>query len=543
MKITITASLLATSILAAPASAQNVVEDSQEQAVSWLADTIVVTAEKEGYAAPSSSASTRTDTPLIEVPQSVQVITDTLLKEQDRRQLNEALINVSGVTPTRSEENVFIPPIVRGFPAEVYLDGLPIFAGNQQAYDPSSLVGVHRIEVLKGPTATLYGGSLGTPLGGLINVVTARPNHDLGGYVALRGGSFSTINSYGELNLPLGEGIAARIVGDYQSNDSWIDLVDGERWSVQPSISFRPAPDTELVLQGQLNDRSSLEYSGIPAGQALVGEIDRNAFPGAPIGQPRTENDNRMGTASLRHAFSDGFVLNVTGRYYSGEIDELGSFVSHSFFPADPANPTVYPVAPVTMDTRTKEATFDANLELRTGALGGEHRLLFGASYDWTSFYSAMGLLVSNTPSGTIGLADPEYDLNYTPQVPVNSFTDDRFETFAVYLQDQATYGPLHLTGGVRLTSLKFIEDSKIGVDNDSTDTRLSPRIGATLGIVAGIALYAGYATAFRAPFGFLGFDSPVPKPRTISKAGSRWRFRQQACPAPSPHSARFATT
>ena len=459
-----------------------------------------------------SSASTRTDTPLVEVPQSVQVLTDTLLKEQDRRQLNEALINVSGVTPTRSEENVFIPPIVRGFPAEVYLDGLPIFAGSQQAYDPSSLVGVRRIEVLKGPTATLYGGGLGTPLGGLINVVTARPDDEMGGYVALRAGSFSTINPYGELNLPLGEGIAARIAGEYQSNDSWIDLVDEERWSVQPSVSFRPGPDTELVLQGQLNHRSSLEYSGIPAGQALAGEIDRNAFPGSPVGQPRTENDNRMGTASLRHAFSDGLVLNVTGRYYSGEIDEFGSFVSPSFFPADPANPTVYPVAPVTMDTRTKEATFDANLMLRTQALGGEHTLLFGASYDWTSFYSAMGLFVSNTPSGTIDLADPVYDVIYTPQVPVNSFTDDRFETFAVYLQDQATYGPLHLTGGVRLTSLKFIEDSNIGVDNDSTYTRLSPRIGATLDVVPGVALYAGYATAFRAPFGFLGFDSPRPE-------------------------------
>ena len=512
MKNTIIASLLATSFLAAPVSAQDVAGESKEQPGSWLADTIVVTGAREGYAAPMSSASTRTDTPLVEVPQSVQVLTDTLLKEQDRRQLNEALINVSGVTPTRSEENVFIPPIVRGFPAEVYLDGLPIFAGSQQAYDPSSLVGVRRIEVLKGPTATLYGGGLGTPLGGLINVVTARPDDEMGGYVALRAGSFSTINPYGELNLPLGEGIAARIAGEYQSNDSWIDLVDEERWSVQPSVSFRPGPDTELVLQGQLNHRSSLEYSGIPAGQALAGEIDRDTFPGAPVGQPPTENDNRMGTASLRHAFSDGLVLNITGRYYSGEIDEFGSFVSPSFFPADPATPTVYPVAPVTMDTRTKEATFDANLMLRTQALGGEHTLLLGASYDWTSFYSAMGLFVSNTPSGTIDLADPVYDVIYTPQVPVNSFTDDRFETFAVYLQDQATYGPLHLTGGVRLTSLKFIEDSNIGVDNDSTYTRLSPRIGATLDVAAGIALYAGYATAFRAPFGFLGFDSPRPE-------------------------------
>ncbi|WP_262404496.1 Plug domain-containing protein [Xanthomonas oryzae] len=51
----------------------------------------------------------------------MQVITSTLLQEQDRRTLGEALVNVSGITPTRSDENLFIPPIVRGFPAEVYL--------------------------------------------------------------------------------------------------------------------------------------------------------------------------------------------------------------------------------------------------------------------------------------------------------------------------------------------------------------------------------------------------------------------------------------
>ena len=127
---------------------------------SWASGTIIVTGERQHYTVPTSSSGTRTDTPLIEVPQSVQVITGSLLREQDRRTLGDALANVSGVTPTRSEENLFVAPILRGFPAEVYLDGLPIFAGNQQAYDPSSLVGVERIEVLKGPSATLYGGAL-----------------------------------------------------------------------------------------------------------------------------------------------------------------------------------------------------------------------------------------------------------------------------------------------------------------------------------------------------------------------------------------------
>lgn len=485
---------------------------------SWTSDTIVVTGKREGYAAPTLGAATRTDTPLIEVPQSVQVVTRTLLQEQDRRTLGDALVNVSGVTPTRSDEVLFIPPILRGFPAEVYLDGLPIFAGNQQAYDPNGLVGIERIEVLKGPSATLYGGGLGTPLGGIINIVSERPRDKTGGYAAMRAGSFSTWNPYGDISVPLVPGISARLAGEYQSNDSWIDKVKGKRWSIQPSLSFQLDADTDLLLQGQFNRRRTLEYSGLPADAALAGMLDRDAFPGSPIGQPQTKNDNNMGTATLRHAFSDRVKLAVTGRYYDSKVDESGSFV-YPGLASDIAAP-LYDVFPITMITHTREATVDANLAAKVDALGGTHTLLVGANYDWTSFYSAMGLFVSDSPSGMIDLSNPAYDLSYTPQTPVNSYTDDRFETFAVYVQDQATYGRLHLTGGLRLTSLKFIENSNIGVANDKTYTHLSPRIGATFDVAPGFALFAGYATAFRAPFGFIGTQAPKPETSSNIEAG-----------------------
>ncbi|MBB3693524.1 TonB-dependent siderophore receptor [Sphingomonas sp. BK580] len=509
-------------LLAIPAAAQAQNTSSATSDVttvqSWTGD-IIVTGARETYTAPETSAATRTDTPLIQVPQSIQVLTRTLIQEQDRRTLGDALVNVSGVTPTRSDEVLFIPPVVRGFPAEVYLDGLSVFAGNQQAYDPNSLVGIERIDVLKGPTATLYGGGIGTPLGGVINLESVRPNDKPGGYLAMRAGSFSTWNPYGDINVPLADGIAARITGEYQSNDGWIDKVKARRWSVQPSLSFQIDPATDLLLQGQFSRRSNLEYSGLPADAALAGTIHRDAFPGSPIDQPLTTNDIRMGQATLRHAFADRLKLTVSGRYYSSMIDEQGSFVYPGLAPTETVAP-LYDVFPITMRNRTKEATVDANLAGDVDLLGGTHKLLVGVNYDWTSFYSAMGLFVSDSPSGTIDLSNPSYDLLYTPQLPVNSYTDDRFTTFAGYIQDQATYGPLHLTGGLRLTSLKFVENSNIGVANDKTYTHLSPRIGATLDVVKGIALFAGYATAFRAPFGFIGRQAPVPETSSNFEGG-----------------------
>lgn len=478
---------------------------------SWTSAPVVVNATAESYAAATTSASTRTDSPLIEVPQSVQVVTRSLIDDQDRHTLGDALVNVSGVTPTRSDEVLFIPPIVRGFPAEVYVDGLPIFAGNQQAYDPNGLTGIERIEVLKGPSATLYGGGLGTPLGGIINLESEQPNEDLGGYVAMRTGSYGTENPSFDLTGRLTSAIDARLAGDYQRNDSWLDKIHGKQWSVQPSLSFQLDEATDLLLQGQLNRRSDLEYSGLPADEALADHLDRHAFPGSPIEQPLTTSDNRMGTATLRHAFSDRVKLTVTGRFYRSKVDESGSFVYPGLLPSDSVAP-LYDVFPITMATRTKEATFDANLAAKTDMLGGTHEWLGGINYDRTTFYSGMGLFVSDSPSGTINLADPAYDLRYVSQRPVNSYTDDRYETTAAYVQDQATYGRLHLTGGLRLTSLQFLENSDIGVANHATYSHLSPRIGATFDVVPGFSLFAGYATAFRAPFGFIGQQAPKPE-------------------------------
>jgi iron complex outermembrane receptor protein len=487
--------------------------DQKEDASSWTIKQVFVTARRERYTVPSATAATRTDTPLIEVPQSVQVLTRLLIEEQDRRTLGDALVNVSGVVPTRSEEQLLIPPLVRGFPAEVYLDGLPIYAGNQQAFDPASLVGVARIDVLKGPSATLYGGGLGTPLGGVINIDSERPSDKLGGFVALRAGSYSTKGASGDINVPLAPGVAARIAGEYQNNQSWIDQVHRRRWSLQPSLSFQIDPKTDLLLQGQANHRSQLEYSGLPAGQALAGQIERNAFPGSPVDQPLTTNDNGMGQATLSHIFSDDVKLTVSGRYYKSAVREYGSFVDPGMMPPDPATPTVYPILPITMITDTKEATFDANLQAKMEVLGGSHVFLAGFDYDWTRFSSNMGLFVSNTPEGTIDLAKPVYDVVYTPQLPVNYLQTDHYRTMAFYLQDQATYGRLHVTGALRYTQLKFEEVSNIGVANEDTYRRVSPKVGATFDVAPGVAVFAGYATAFRAAFGFVGIA--VPKPET----------------------------
>ncbi|WP_209019954.1 TonB-dependent siderophore receptor [Allopusillimonas soli] len=485
------------------------------QETSRIADTstlsaIKVTGSRYHFSASitalDSSSATRTATPLIEVPQSVQVLPRALIEAQDARSLSDALVNVSGLTPAQPQESLFVSPIVRGFPAEIYLDGLPMY-GMNASNSPASLVGIKRIEVLKGPTSTLYGGGLGSPLGGLINIESEQPEGAAGGYAAIRSGSYETLNPYFDLTGPLTSTTNARIAGEYQRNGSWIDKVKGERWSVQPSLSFQLAPKTVLQVQGLFNHSSQLEYSGLPAAQALGGELDRYAFPGAPIGQPRTKRDSQIATVTLRHEFSNSLRLAATGRYYHSRIPEYGSFVYPEYYPPNPATPTIYPILPLNLLTTTSESTFDANLLAKVDMLGGYHEILTGISYDHTNFASGLGF--AGVPAGTIDLADPDYNLHFGVPAPASATQTNRYQTAAAYLQDQATYGRLHLTGSLRYTQLHLREKEQ---GNNVTYHRVSPRIGATFDLAPGVAAYAAYATGFRAPFAFIGLQTPEPE-------------------------------
>lgn len=497
--------------------------DGQAEKVStWTPEsTVVVTARRERYAVPNSATATRTDTPLLEVPQSVQVLTRALIEEQDRRTLADALVNVSGVVGNKPEEGLLAGPLVRGFLAEIYQDGLPMYGSTQAANDPASLVGIRQVTVLKGPVSTLYGGGVGSPLGGLINIDSERPDGTTGGYAGLRAGSYGTWNPYGEVSLALSPTVAASVAAEYQTNDSWIDRLKARRWMVQPSIAFQLAPQTDLLLQAQSSRRSQLEYSGLPARQALAGLLDRNAFPGAPLGQPNTMTKNDMATALLRHAVDANTGIKLSARYYRSEVPQYGSFIYPDFYPADPATPTVYPILPLNMLTTMREATLDANVTRKAELLGGQHTLLFGVNYDRTKFYSDMGF--SGMSVGAIDLANPVYDLSFGAVIPPGLVQHDFYRTVALYAQDQATYGRLHLTGSLRYTRLGFSERE---LGTDETYSKLSPRVGATFDLAPGLALYAGYATAFRGAFGLVSLDTPKPERSRNAEAGLKFALK-----------------
>ena len=116
----------------------------------------------QGFRALTAKSSTRTSTPIEQLPQNINVITRSLIDSQLSITLSDAVRNASNVQPvdTRMIGNVEQTPVkIRGFGAELWTDG---FAGNLFiAGDRDGLVNVERVEVLKGPSAVVYGGGAG----------------------------------------------------------------------------------------------------------------------------------------------------------------------------------------------------------------------------------------------------------------------------------------------------------------------------------------------------------------------------------------------
>ena len=511
----LSAGLLA--LLPAAALAQD-----EAQKDSWVSE-LVVTANPQSFSAPSATSGTRTDTPLIKVPQSIQVLPRTLIEEQDLQTISDALVNVSGVTPSSDLEIILQAPLIRGFDANYYFDGLPTYGLPAGVADPGTLLNVERIEVAKGPSSTLYGGGTGAPLSGLINMVSVTPGDTLTGVAALRAGSYSTFGGEAAINLPFADGKAAfRLAGSFTNADSYIDVVDLERSALFPSLRWDITDDTRLVLRGQFSRIEQREYAGLPAELTVAPSlvIDPMTFAGAEDA-PRTRIETSLVSATLTHRFSDTLKGEVSVSRYEGELDE------YSTFPWAPFAGTVYAFGSgwVPSDVEKTFITASVVKDIEWGGFG--HKILFGADYDNTSFYGAMGL---DLAWGLIDYANPATNAPFGAVPAISDTQDDEMKSFAVFVQDQVSIGDaLDITVGLRWTQLdvksRYVSFGFPFVDTDESYSEVTPRIGATWRVTPSVSLFAGYAEGFKGTVAAFGVTDPQPETSQAYEGGVKFNL------------------
>jgi iron complex outermembrane receptor protein len=271
----------------------------------------------QGYRATRSASATRTDTDIRDIPQAISVVPAQVVEDLGITRMDRALDFAGGVSRQNNFGGLtFLSYSIRGFATgELYKNG---FAVNRGSYSSPDASGIERIEVLKGPAASLYG--RGDP-GGTVNIVTKKPQPEAFARIKASAGNWDRYRTSLDANAPLdAEGrLLSRINLAAEDNGSFRDHAGNQRLVVGPSLSWQLTPDTRLLLEAEFVGHDSVFDRGIPAVDNQLGSVKRSTFLGEP-NDGDIRNRNQMLQASLEHHLNDSWKLRLANHYAQGHL-------------------------------------------------------------------------------------------------------------------------------------------------------------------------------------------------------------------------------
>lgn len=421
--------MCATALTPAFAIATEAVADADQR-------TIVVTAAKE-----AATTSTKTSTPIVQIPQPITVIDDKVFLAQGAVSIGDTLNYVSGVTanpygPDSRVDGAF----VRGINALQFRDGMrDIFSF--YASIRSDPYNFDQVELVRGPASVLFGQGA---LGGIINLISKRPEFETHGEASVRYGSFDRKEALFDLTGPLGESAAARVVARFRDAQTQTDYVPDDRVMISPSITFKLSPDTNFTLIGlyQEDDGGSTSQFLPLVGTILPnpnGKLPNSLFVGKP-GWDRYDGRLLQGTALLAHRFGENARLNLKARYIDSDLTYLTHYPNNYTNPTNPFVDADQRIMGLYVDgsiARMEIFSTDNNLQLdfNTGA-AVRHTLLAGVDYSANSVRKTNGFAVE-----TFDIYDIDYAalLDYGGGLPTPTSVSEDVDQdqLGIYLQDQ----------------------------------------------------------------------------------------------------------
>ncbi len=477
-----------------------VVETSTLGTITVRAAAETATGPVSGYVARRSATAGKTDTPLLETPQAVTVIGREQLDVQGARSLIDAVRYAPGVAAGNDPvENRFASLRICGFAPTLYVDGMERPSGASQFGRPMvDTAIVERIEVLRGPSSSLYGQ---VPPGGMVNFVSLMPPEDPTRTVQVG------VDGHGrrQLGVDLGgpiddEGrLSYRLTAQGYEGGMQIDRVDERRNLIAPSFTFRPDAKTTLTLQGLYQqDASGTKIQFLPASGTLrpnpYGRIPYGTFVGEP-GQDSYRRRQQWWGYAFEHRFDDTWTFRQKLRYTKLDTDLLSAIGAGLRNDMRTLNRQSFSIA-----ENAESATIDNQLEARfaTGAL--THTLLAGldarrASTDNTSAF---------------GSASP---IDVFAPARVSASTMQSQTQTGFYLQDQMALGPWRLTLSGRHDKVDSRLTNRITNSvREQDDAADSGRIGLNYLFDSGLAPYVAWSKSFQPTLG-VGFDGEAFKP------------------------------
>ena len=477
---------------------------AQEQAGALTVPEVSVTGSAEraldavrGFVARQEITGTKTDTPLIESPQSISVVPRDQIDARQAQTLGEALRYSAGVRVenygTDSRTDWFQ---IRGFNAQddgIFLNGLRYNVG--YAGSVFETYGLERYEILRGPTSVLYGQ---IAPGGLVNMVQRRPTGTAQGEVRLTAGSYGRAQAQATTSGPLtADGVwSYSLTALGRASQTPVDQIRDDRIFVAPALTWRLGPNTSLTVLGYYQqDRTSgaqfLPYDGTVR-PTPFGRISRSRFTGESDFDRYDRTQHGLGY-EFSHRFNNVFSIQQNLRYAHTDIDWQQVYGGGLQADRRTLNRFAY-AADINIDTLQIDNQLRA--DFTTGPLS--HTVLGGFDYSQISYRNNQ----SFASASGLDVFSPSYGAAI-PALPPFSFVRQNSTQYGLYLQDQVRFDRLILLAGIRQDwALSDTRNRITGTNTYQDDSAFTWRAGALYLFDNGLAPYASYARSFQPQIG-----------------------------------------
>ncbi|NDJ25545.1 TonB-dependent siderophore receptor [Nostoc sp. B(2019)] len=457
---------------------------------------LVVTGEQDGYRIPTASTATKTDTPLRDVPQAIQVIPQQVLQDQQVRRLNEALKNAPGVIADNSERSAFEGFTIRGFSnRNIIRNGL---RDDTSITTNINTENIDQIEVLRGPASVLFGQG---GAGGTINIVTKKPQsipfYSIEGTI----GSFDSYGGSIDFTGPLNDDktVLYRLNASVFTTDTFVDFFERDRFFIAPSLTWLMGDNTQLTLEAEYSDQRQPNDRGLPARGTVLpnrnGQLPISRFIGEPFDEIDKNNRQSLRVGyNFEHRFSENWQFRNNFNFSYLSVDQNSLFPSELLEDDRTLERGLY-VSKFAQQTYSLDTNVVGNF--KSGSL--DHKLLFGIDLSRDISYDEG--LDSLRELDPINIFDPIYRrdslgaiIEQIPDTPTIS------EGLGIYLQDQISFSDnfkLVLGGRFDIVTQE-LEDSQGETTAFQQDEAFSPRVGIVYQPSEAVSLYANYSRSFQ---------------------------------------------
>ncbi len=457
----------------------------------------------QGFVAPATTIGTKTDTPLIEAPQSVGVVTRDQMDAQAPQSVSQALRFTAGVLPEVRPSARYDSVFVRGFggqgPGAAFVnfqDGLRMGRGVNFAVPNVDPWLLERIEVLRGPASVLYGQ---TSSGGIVNLVSRRPTETPVHEVRLELASHERIQAAFDFGGPLtGDGtVLYRLTGIGLTGNTQYDYISEERVAIAPALTWKPTENAILtILTSYQHDPETGFYNFAPATGTVLpnpnGRLGSNFFGGDPGFQRDTKTQYAAGY-QFEHRFDTTWTVRQNFRY--SHIDSERNVVSIQSIQANQriANRSVTKAI-----EHADTYALDNQVQASVATGPARHTILAGLDWAHADGKSRLGT-IAGASVPTLDIFNPVYFRTFPPPPTgiANTTTQD-VDQIGIYLQDQIAIDRFRFTVGIRQDWADTDTTNKgTGATTSQSDDKFTWRVGALYLFDFGLAPYATYSTSF----------------------------------------------